>query len=157
VQRSCLRDLVGDCLFQHFWKHGSSIFFTFAGSDNQHAAVAVDILDSQIQAFLKSDSAAIDQHRHCFAGSRKLCKNALNFASGQDNRQFSFIICSDRIEFVFTEFFIENLFIKKNKCVQCLVLGGSRNLALYREIAEVLLNIIGSNLIWRLAAKISGK
>lgn len=69
-------------------------------------------------------------------------KNALPFVSGKDNRQLSLIICSDRIEFVFTKLFIENQFINKNECVQCLVLGVSRNLALYREIAEVFLVLL---------------
>lgn len=100
----------------------------------------IEALNPKLQAFKKPESAAIQKLHHKVVWIGKVIQYWVNFFPGQNNRNILFPLCPDDT-INFSEFLPQNIAEKEQKCIESLVLSGSRDLLLDCQEGQKIFNI----------------
>jgi hypothetical protein len=116
-------------------EHGDAIFVALAGAHDDLIALEVDILDAQGEALVDAQATAVEEQGDEVVDAGELVEHLLNLVSGEDGWQAPAFSSAEHVDgFVDGQF--EDVAVKEQDGVQCLVLGGRRHVTCNGEVGE---------------------
>ena len=140
IEIPCLSHLADEVVFDGRREHSPSVLVAFAPCRDD-VTIEVDVLDPEMQAFLKPQAAAVDEYRHEPVCPGQMLKERLDFRSAEHHRQAALGKRPDGADFLRTGFFFDDMTVEEYEGVQSLILRGRGDTPFYRERAEEVLHV----------------
>src|SRR5262249_33674896 len=134
-----------------FRKHGAPIFAALAMPDDDDIVAAVEVFDSQVEAFQQAQAGAILQQRDQPVGAVELGDDALHFLGTQDKRE-ALGPLGPHNAFDPARLDLQYPLVEEKQGAECLVLRGGAAVRADRQVRQESVNLSRAHLGWMVHA-----